>query len=83
MGRCRKGGFLMSRARVERLDVACIPNGILLIIDPGYLRKYPELLFPGKDDKSKDPRKMRARISFRILRQIAPWRHQSLVIPYP
>lgn len=52
----------------------CVPNGLLLTIAPNYLRDYPGLFFPGKDDKSKDTRKIRVRVSFEILRNIASWR---------
>lgn len=52
----------------------CVPNGLLLTSDPCYLNQYPGLFFPGKDDQNKDPQKMRVRVSFSILRQIAPWR---------
>ncbi len=68
---------------LQRIDVACIPNGLLLTQQPNYLNTYPHLFFPGKDDKSKDPRKMRARVSFHILRTIAPWRVQTITAPYP
>jgi hypothetical protein len=61
-----------------RIDVAMIPNGILLDGKDGYISKYPGLFFPGKDDKKKDPKKLRARISFSKLREIAPWRHISI-----
>lgn len=63
---------------LSRIDSITIPNGLLLTQHPNYLAKYPGLLFPGKDDKSKDPRKLRARVSFPILRQIAPWRHETI-----
>lgn len=68
---------------LDRIDLACIPNGLLLTENPGYLTRYPGLLFPGKDDKSKDPRKLRARVSFDILRTIAPWRYRSINIETP
>ena len=61
-----------------RLDTVTIPNGLLLTQNPNLLAKYPGLLFPGKDDKSKDPRKLRARVSFTILKGIDPWRHQTV-----
>ena len=64
---------------LSRIDLATIPNGLLLSINPNYLSKYPGLLFPGKDDKSKDPRKLRARISFELLRKIDPWRHSTII----
>jgi hypothetical protein len=64
---------------LKRIDLATIPNGLLLSVNPNYLASYPGLLFPGKDDKSKDPRKLRARISFEILRKINPWRHATII----
>lgn len=63
---------------LKRIDIITIPNGILLTINPNYLEKYPELFFPGKDDKSKNPRKVRARISFNLLRAIDDWRVKKI-----
>lgn len=60
---------------LTRLDQATIPNGMLLTENPNLLQLFPGLLFPGKDDKSKDPRKLRARVSFKLLREINPWRY--------
>ncbi len=74
-GETRKGQPL------ERLTIVSIPNGLLLTKNPGYLNKYPGLLFPGKDDKDKNPLKVRARVSFQILRRIASWRVQVISIP--
>jgi hypothetical protein len=68
---------------LDRIDIACIPNGLLLTQNPGYLGMHNGLLFPGKDDKSKDPRKLRARVSFALLKTIAPWRVQSISVPFP
>lgn len=68
---------------LERIDIACIPNGLLLTQQPNYLGLHHGLLFPGKDDKSKDPRKLRARVSFAILKSIAPWRVQTIQVPFP
>ncbi len=59
---------------LKKIKVASIPNGILLTSNPNYLKKYPSLFFPGKDDKGKDPRKLRARVSFEILRRLDHWR---------
>jgi hypothetical protein len=59
---------------LERIKIACIPNGLLLTKNPGYLSSHPGLFFPGKDDKGKDPHKARARVSFEILKQIDSWR---------
>lgn len=68
---------------LERIDIACIPNGLLLTAAPNYLATHPGLFFPGKDDKDKDPRKVRARVSFAILRTLAAWRIQQLHVSYP
>jgi len=65
---------------LSRIVLASIPNGLLLVENPGYLKKYPHLLFPGKDDKNKDPFKVRCRISFPILKEIADWRVKNLNI---
>lgn len=62
-----------------RIGLATIPNGLLLTKNPGYLNKYPGLLFPGKDDKTKNPLKVRARIDFGILEKIDPWRYQEIL----
>lgn len=62
-----------------RIGFASIPNGLLLTANPGYLNKYPGLLFPGKDDKTKNPLKVRARIDFSILEAIAAWRYQEIM----
>lgn len=59
---------------LSRLDLAVIPNGLLLDESPGYLKKHPGLLFPGKDDKTKNPLKVRARADFKKLRAIDAWR---------
>ena len=63
---------------LHRIDLASLPNGLLLTQNPNYLSRYPGLIFPGKDDKSKDPRKLRARISFTHLQAIAEWRLKTL-----
>ena len=64
---------------LDRIEVVVIPNGILLQCDgSGYLVEHPNLLFPGKDDKGKDPKKIRARVSFKILKNIASWRVRSV-----
>ena len=59
---------------LKGIKIISIPNGILLTRDGGYIQRYPGLFFPGKDDKKKDPRKVRARISFEILKLIDAWR---------
>ncbi|MGA9042616.1 MAG: BglI family type II restriction endonuclease [Terriglobales bacterium] len=59
---------------LDRICIICIPNGILLLINPNYLKQYPGLLFPGKDDKGKNPLKVRARVSFEFLERIDDWR---------
>lgn len=63
---------------LEKITLATIPNGLLLEEGPCYLKQYPSLLFPGKDDKTMNPLKLRARVDFNILRNIAPWRIREL-----
>lgn len=63
-----------------KIKLASIPNGILLTKNPNYNKKYPGLFFPGKDDKKKDARKTRARISFSLLREIADWRIKEIFV---
>jgi len=63
---------------LKRITLVSIPNGILLTETPNYLQTHQGLLFPGKDDKEKDPRKTRARVSFAILRQLAEWRYVDI-----
>lgn len=65
---------------LHKIKVASIPNGLLLTQKPNYLKTHPHLFFPGKDDKSKDPRKIRARVSFDILKEIDNWRIKELSI---
>lgn len=67
---------------LDHISIISIPNGILLVENPNYLSTFPGLLFPGKDDKGKDPRKIRARVSFSLLRKIADWRYSDLQIHY-
>ena len=62
---------------LDEIKNICVPNGLLLTLNPNYLNDYPGLFFPGKDDKGKDPRKIRVRVSFEILRKIAAWRVAS------
>ncbi|MBO4965260.1 MAG: BglI family type II restriction endonuclease [Muribaculaceae bacterium] len=59
---------------LARIKLASIPNGILLTQNPNYLQQFPSLFFPGKDDAKKNPLKMRARVSFDILKKINDWR---------
>ena len=56
---------------LSKIKLASIPNGILLTKNPNYNKKHPGLFFPGKDDKKKDKRKIRTRISFSLLKEIA------------
>lgn len=59
---------------LKHIRVACVPNGILLTQNPNYLKQYPGLFFPGKDEKTKSEGKKRCRVSFEILTKIANWR---------
>lgn len=65
---------------LAKIKLASIPNGILLTKNPNYNKKYPGLFYPGKDDKKKDAKKTRARISFALLREIADWRIKEIEV---
>lgn len=65
---------------LNHIKVASIPNGLLLTKEPNYLKEHPHLFFPGKDDRKKDIRKLRARVSFDILQKIAKWRVKEIYI---
>jgi len=65
---------------LSTIKLASIPNGILLTQNPNYNKKYPGLFFPGKDDRTKNKRKMRARISFSLLKEIADWRIKEIKV---
>ena len=65
---------------LSKIKVASIPNGLLLTQKPSYIKTHPHLFFPGKDDKSKDLRKIRARVSFEILKEIDSWRVKEIHI---
>ncbi len=59
---------------LSRLDLICIPNGLLLTENPGILKQHPGLLRPGKDAKDKNPLKARTRISKQEITAIDSWR---------
>jgi hypothetical protein len=63
---------------IKEIVVITIPNGLLLKYGPAYLTTFPGLFFPGKDDKTKDTNRLRARVNFNILKEIAPWRLQRI-----
>lgn len=63
---------------LEKIKIACIPNGLLLSRNPHYLKYHPNLFFPGKDDKNKNPNKIRARVSFDVLKEIDLWRVEEI-----
>lgn len=65
---------------LEKIKIACIPNGLLLTQNPNYLKTFPGLFFPGKDDKAKNPQKIRSRVSFEILERIDSWRIQEIPV---
>lgn len=62
---------------LECITNVCLPNGLLLTKNPNYLRTYSSLFYPGKDDAGINPLKIRARVSFKLLRQIASWRYSA------
>ena len=59
---------------LSTIKLASIPNGLLLTKNPNYNKLFPGLFFPGKDDKGKNQKKMRARVSFDLLKEISDWR---------
>jgi len=63
---------------LSAVRVICVPNGLLLTVNPNYLSNYPGLFFPGKDDKKKTATKLRCRVSFELLKEIADWRVQNI-----
>lgn len=66
---------------LEKIINLCVPNGLLLTQNPNYLakKKYEGLFYPGKDDSKKDSQKVRARISFPILKQLGEWRYTEIL----
>ena len=64
---------------MSEIKIGCIPNGLLLSGNDGYLSRYPGLLYPGKDDKTKNPKKLRARVDFKILTELDSWRLRSIL----
>lgn len=66
---------------LREIKIASIPNGLLLTQQPNYNEHFPGLFYPGKDDSSKDVRKMRARVSFNQLSSIDAWRVQTIALP--
>jgi hypothetical protein len=73
-------GFIIGQP-LRRITIVTLPNGLLLTQNPGYLANYPTLFYPGKDDKTKAKTKLRARVSFELLREIASWRVETLTLP--
>ncbi len=65
---------------LAKIKIASIPNGILLTRQPNYNKKYKGLFYPGKDAQKKDNMKIRARISFNILKNIADWRIKEIFV---
>jgi len=65
---------------LQRIVLISIPNGLLLDVQPKYIDMYPSLFFPGKDDKGKNPTKVRSRVSFELLRKIDPWRVRTVLL---
>ena len=61
----------MGNQPLDYLELACVPNGLLLFDGPKYALT-PGLLIPGKDEK--DHPKKRTRVRLAPLAAIAPWR---------
>jgi len=60
------------------LEVACLPNGLLLFDGPMYART-PGLLIPGKDTQSTPEHVKRTRIRLVPLSSIAEWRCRQII----
>jgi hypothetical protein len=73
-------GFTIGQP-LRRITIVTLPNGLLLTENPGYLARHPTLFYPGKDDKTKAKTKLRARVSFKLLRGIASWRVETITLP--
>lgn len=64
---------------LESLEVACVPNGLLMFDGP-FLARTPQLLIPGKDDKSVAESDKRTRIRLEPLASIEDgWRCRRIV----
>lgn len=63
---------------IREIVLITVPNGLLLSRGPCYLKEHPGLFFPGKDDKTQNAKKLRARVDFSILKSIADWRIQHI-----
>lgn len=65
---------------LEKLKLITVPNGLLLTQSPNYVQQYKDdhLFYPGKDDKSTNILKRRARINAIVLKEIADWRYQVI-----
>jgi hypothetical protein len=62
------------------LEVACVPNGLLLFDGPKYART-PGLLIPGKDDQTKPEEDKRVRVRLNPLSTIGNgWRCQQILL---
>jgi hypothetical protein len=57
---------------LDYLELASVPNGLMLFDGPTYAEKLDRLLTPGKDRKSKS--NPRTRVKLDPLSRIAPWR---------
>ncbi|MSU58361.1 MAG: hypothetical protein EXS35_09300 [Pedosphaera sp.] len=73
-----KQNEIQSGQPLDRITIVTLPNGLLLTQNPCYLKKHPSLFYPGKDDKKVAKTKKRARVSFDILREIEPWRVDTI-----
>lgn len=58
---------------LDYLELACVPNGLLLFVNPNYHQKFPGLLIAGKDDKTVLDSNRRTRIRFNPLTEINNW----------
>ncbi len=66
----------MGNQPLDYLELACVPNGLLLFDGPKYASTQG-LLIPGKDEK--DHPKKRTRVRLAPLAQLASWRSIKII----
>jgi hypothetical protein len=67
-------GLMEGGQPLNEVTIACMPNGLLMFVNPDYHDKYPRLFYPGKDDKSVPTIKRRVRVGIDTLKTINSWR---------
>lgn len=60
-----------TRQPLKYVEAVCVPSGLLLFAGPEYAHRIPQLLIPGKDDKTVETKRTRIRLN--PLSQLRPW----------